>query len=222
MLFRADHISKRYPGEKKEALRSLSFEVEEGKTLGLFGMSGCGKSTVAQIVSGIFMQTGGKIFFHDREIRYPFWGEERRRIQILFQHPEVTFNPKVRLIDSMKEPYYFFHLNYKREHLLSFLEQFGIYEEHIQRYPRELSGGELQRLALARVMLAEPELLVLDEPTSMLDVISQAQMIRMLMQVQKEKGLAYLFITHDRKLCEIFCDDIISMDYDSVGEIGDK
>ena len=88
------------------------------------------------------------------------------------------------------------------------MERYGIYDEHLDRRPAELSGGELQRLALARVMLMEPSFLVLDEPTSMLDVISQAQIIRLLQEIQREKGLGYLFISHDRALCEHFCTTI--------------
>ena len=127
-----------------------------------------------------------------RDRSYPLRGPARRRIQILFQHPEVAFNPKLRLIDSMREPYRLFHLPYTRQGLCDYLERYGIYEEHLDRFPAELSGGELQRLALARAMLMDPSFLVLDEPTSMLDVISQAQMIHLLQEIQQEREVGYL------------------------------
>ena len=94
---------------------------------------------------------------------------------------------------------------------MEFLAQFGIYREHLGRYPRELSGGELQRLALARVMLMQPKLVVLDEPTSMLDVISQAQVVHLLEEIQKQEGVSYLFISHDPILCRRFCSRILEL-----------
>ena len=153
-----------------------------------------------------------------QRLSYPLRGPARRRIQILFQHPEVAFNPKLRLIDSMREPYRLFHLPYTRQGLCDYLERYGIYEEHLDRFPAELSGGELQRLALARAMLMDPSFLVLDEPTSMLDVISQAQMIHLLQEIQQEREVGYLFISHDRALCERFCTAIRPLEGGRLGE----
>ena len=118
----------------------------------------------------------------------------------------------------MREPYRLFHLPYTRQGLCDYLERYGIYEEHLDRFPAELSGGELQRLALARAMLMDPSFLVLDEPTSMLDVISQAQVIQLLQEIQQEREVGYLLISHDRALCERFCTAIRPLEGGRLGE----
>lgn len=208
MLLEVRNLSMRYPGTFRETVSDVCFDVERGETLGLYGESGSGKSTIGQIVAGILKPTGGSVWFDGKKTTCPYRGELRRNIQMLFQHPEVTFDPRMTLAESMEEPYRFRHIPFKRDNLLSFLEKFGIYEEHLKRYPVALSGGELQRLALARIMLQQPKLIILDEPTSMLDVISQAQIINLLKKVREEDGVASLFISHDRLLCENFCDRI--------------
>ncbi|MDD6662406.1 MAG: ATP-binding cassette domain-containing protein, partial [Lachnospiraceae bacterium] len=124
-----------------------------------------------------------------------------------------------KLKESLQEPYLLKKRKYEITDFLNYMERFGIYEEHVKRYPSELSGGELQRMALARAMLMEPECLILDEPTSMLDMVSQAQMIRLLRQLQKESGVAYLFISHDRELCRNFCDKIFHLEH---GKFSDR
>ena len=172
-------------------VEEVSFTIDRGETLAIFGDSGSGKSTIGQILAGIYPATAGEVRLDGQRLSYPLRGPARRRIQILFQHPEVAFNPKLRLIDSMREPYRLFHLPYTRQGLCDYLERYGIYEEHLDRFPAELSGGELQRLALARAMLMDPSFLVLDEPTSMLDVISQAQMIHLLQEIQQEREVGY-------------------------------
>lgn len=218
MLIEAQGLSKRYRPKGPPVVTDISFAVDQGETLGIFGDSGSGKSTVGQILAGLFPASTGEITFEGRSLCYPFRGEARRRIQILFQHPEMVFDPKMRLEDSMREPYYFSRRSYSRKILCGDLERYGIYEEHLDRYPAELSGGELQRLALARAMLLEPSFLVLDEPTSMLDVISQAQMIHLLQEIQRERGLGYLFISHDRALCARFCTKIRFLKAGRLGE----
>lgn len=206
MLLEVKDLAKRYHAKGPMVVEHVSFTIDRGETLGIFGDSGSGKSTIGQIVAGLYPATSGELLFEGAPISYR--GPVRRQIQILFQHPEVAFNPKLTLEASMREPYRLFHMPYSRTELCGFLERFGIYDEHLDRYPAELSGGELQRLALARVMLIGPSLLVLDEPTSMLDVISQAQIIQLLRELQKERGVGYLFISHDHALCEQFCTSI--------------
>ena len=209
MVLEAVGLAKRYPGSARDTVSQISFSIGSGETLGLLGESGSGKSTVGQMVAGILRPTAGRLFFQGEELSFPFRGEARRGIQILFQHPEVSFNPRLRLWDSIKEPYRFRRIPCQEDALVEFLAQFGIYREHLGRYPRELSGGELQRLALARVMLMQPKLVVLDEPTSMLDVISQAQVVHLLEEIQKQEGVSYLFISHDPILCRRFCSRIL-------------
>ena len=212
MLIEVQGLSKRYRPRGPMVMVEVSFSIDRGETLAIFGDSGSGKSTIGQILAGIYPATAGEVRLDGQRLSYPLRGPARRRIQILFQHPEVAFNPKLRLIDSMREPYRLFHLPYTRQGLCDYLERYGIYEEHLDRFPAELSGGELQRLALARAMLMDPSFLVLDEPTSMLDVISQAQIIHFLIDYQALHKTSYLFITHNHKLAEMVCRKIYHME----------
>jgi len=208
MLIETKGLSKRYSGKGDNVVTGINLAIGLNETIGIFGDSGSGKSTIGYMLAGILKPTSGEIYFHDSSIRYPFRETSRQKIQILFQHPEISFNPKFRLVTSLKEPYTFYHMPFSRKRLCDFLQQFGIYEEHIDRFPHELSGGELQRMALARILLIRPDFIILDEPTSMLDVISQAQVINLLKELQAKQGLGFLFISHDYKLCETFCDKI--------------
>ena len=208
-------LQKVYRGANRQqipALRAASFALCPGQTIGILGDSGSGKSTLGQIIAGLFAPTSGEIFYQGQSIRYPFRGNVRREIQILFQHPEVSFNPRLCLETSLREPYRLTGQAYSRARLLEHLAPFGLYEEHLKRLPGTLSGGELQRAALARILTVQPRLIVLDEPTSMLDVISQAQMIQLLRQIQRQQQTAYLFITHDVALCRAFADQIYHME----------
>jgi len=142
----------------------------------------------------------------------PRKGKYRTKVQMIFQHAEVSFDPRQTLENSMAEIYRLRGMKYNFEILCGMAESFGIYPDQLKRYPQQLSGGELQRLAIARALLNEPEVLVLDEATSMLDVIIQAQIMKMLKTLQKERKLAYLFITHDRPLSQMMCDEILEIE----------
>ena len=190
------------------AVDGASISLQKGKTLGLLGQSGSGKSTLGQMMVGLLKPDSGELFFHGKLLSYPIRGQARRRIQILFQHPEVSFNPMLPLIRSMVEPYKLMKKDSSEKAILADIERFGLHREHLYRTPLELSGGELQRAALARVLVLEPELIILDEPTSMLDVISQAQIVHFLQEYQKEHETAYLFITHNKVLAKTVCDEI--------------
>ena len=147
-----------------------------------------------------------------------WYAAHRRSVQILFQHPEVSFDPRMTLEDSMREPYHFYNIPFRPAEHKAWLARFGIYPEHMNRYPAELSGGELQRMALARAMLLSPQLLILDEPTSMLDVISQAQIIALLRTLQAEQGLGFLFISHDIELSRMVCERIHHLENGVIAE----
>ena len=209
-MLKIDNIQKIYSGKKDKvaAVNDVSFEIKKAEVLGLLGNSGSGKSTIGQIVSGLIKADEGSITFEGMPIKYPMQREIRRHIQILFQHPEIAFNPKLKIIDSIKEPYKMYQ-SYEFDKIVKDIEELGLKEEHLFRYPSELSGGELQRMALARAMAVNPKLLILDEPTSMLDVISQAQIILLLSELRDKNQMAYLFITHNTILAEQFCDRII-------------
>lgn len=194
------------------AVDGASISLQKGKTLGLLGQSGSGKSTLGQMMVGLLRPDSGELFFHGKLLSYPIRGQVRRRIQILFQHPEVSFNPQLTLRQSLVEPFKLMGKPFDDGAILSVIEPFGLHAEHLARYPGELSGGELQRAALARVTVLEPEMILLDEPTSMLDVITQAQMIDFLRRYQQQHQTAYLFITHSTALAEQFCDEIVKME----------
>ncbi|PID82670.1 MAG: peptide ABC transporter ATP-binding protein [Clostridiales bacterium] len=210
-MLKLEKISKTYKkGHKKifYAAKDITFHIEVGKCVGLIGDSGSGKSTIANIVAGLTKATSGKIYYKDNLLKYPIRNNARKEIQILFQHPEVAFNPKLKIIDSLKEPYKMYRESYELKDIIDDINNLGLKEEYLYRYPSELSGGEQQRLALARVLAVQPSLLILDEPTSMLDVISQAMIIDMLKEYKEKNNTSYLFITHDEILSTIFCDHI--------------
>lgn len=201
------------------AVDGASISLQKGKTLGLLGQSGSGKSTLGQMMVGLLKPDSGELFFHGERLSYPIRGQARRRIQILFQHPEVSFNPQLTLRQSLVEPFKLMGKPFDDGAILSVIEPFGLHAEHLARYPGELSGGELQRAALARVTVLEPEMILLDEPTSMLDVITQAQMIDFLRRYQQQHQTAYLFITHSTALAEQFCDEIVNMEDGRLGTL---
>jgi len=207
MLINANGITHRY-GDGPLVLNNAALGVEKGQIVGLLGPSGSGKSTLGQIMTGLLRPTEGTVEYRGSLMCAPFRGEARQRLQILFQHPESSFNPRLTIRASLREVYKLCKLPFSEGGLLEMLEPFGIYREHLDRFPAQLSGGELQRIALARILLPEPEFIVLDEPTSMLDVISQAQIMRMLRRLRDEKGISYLLITHDVHLCEFMSDKI--------------
>lgn len=214
-IMEAVSLTKRFRGADKTwftAVDGASLTLKKGKTLGLLGQSGSGKSTLGQMMVGLLKPDSGELFFHGERLGYPIRGQARRKIQILFQHPEVSFNPQLTLRQSLVEPFKLTGKPFDDGAILSVIEPFGLHAEHLSRYPGELSGGELQRAALARVTVLEPEMILLDEPTSMLDVITQAQMIDFLRRYQQQHQTAYLFITHSTALAEQFCDEIVNME----------
>ncbi|MGL5693936.1 MAG: ABC transporter ATP-binding protein [Peptostreptococcaceae bacterium] len=200
--------NKKNPNLDKIALQNANLVINKGETVGILGESGGGKSTLGQIISGLIKPTSGEMYIDENKISYPFQKNMRRKVQVLFQHPEVSFNPKLSLLKSLEEPYKIYNKEFCIDKLVKDIEKFGLYEDHLYRKPSQLSGGELQRAALARILSVDPDFIILDEPTSMLDVISQAQIMKLLSDIQNKKDIGFLFITHDEKLCEIFSDRI--------------
>lgn len=207
-MLEVQNISKIYKDGSKNfyAVKDISFELNKGETLSIVGDSGSGKSTIGQIVAGILRQSEGSIYFDGEELKFPFQRHLRSKIQILFQHPESAFNPRLKIEDSLKEPYKLYKSGFDFNEMVEDIERVGLKEEYLKRYPRELSGGEIQRFSIVRALSVSPDVLILDEPTSMLDVVSQAQIIHILKDYQREFNTAYIFITHNRKLSELFSD----------------
>ena len=213
MPLRIDRVFFRYPGQEDWCLREISLNLEKGKTVGLIGTSGSGKSTCGKIAAGLVKPDKGEVLFHGRAFAaLPRRDGNRTKIQMIFQHPEVSFNPRLTLASSMAGAYRLSGGKYSFQALCDMAESYGIYPGQLRRYPQQLSGGELQRLAIARALLYDPEVLVLDEATTMLDVITQAQIMRMLAKLREERSLAYLLITHDRPLAQIMCDEVFEIE----------
>lgn len=204
-----------FGGRPYRALDHVDISLYQGETLGLMGPSGCGKSTLARVLLRLIDADEGQILFRGQDITklrgkslLPF----RRQVQLISQRPESFFDPRYRLGNSLLEPLEFFHLERDKQRLNTLLEQVKLTDELLLRYPHQVSGGEIQRLALCRALLLSPSVLVLDEPTSMLDVSVQAQILQLLRQFQQDMGLTYLFITHDRQVANYMCDRVISLE----------
>ncbi|MGE5170415.1 MAG: ABC transporter ATP-binding protein, partial [Rudaea sp.] len=186
----------------------VSFEIAAGETLGLVGESGCGKSTIARTVLGLVPPTGGAIEWRGQRIEAlagramrPY----RRELQAVFQDPYASLNPRMRAADIVSEPIRNFErasASDVRERVLSLFERVGLRAEQMARYPYEFSGGQRQRLGIARALAPNPHLIVCDEPVSALDVSVQAQVINLLVDLQQEFGLSYLFVAHDLGVVE--------------------
>lgn len=197
-----------------KAVDGVSFEIGEGKTLGLVGDSGSGKTTVGRAILRLIEPTSGRIFFDGEDIT-KLNGSElkklRKRMQIIFQHPESSLNPRMRIYDSIAEPLRIHKLCSKREEkekIFELIETVNLNEELLSRYPHELSGGQIQRAVLARVLSLKPKFIVADEPTSMLDISVQAQILNLMKNLQKEFKITYLFISHDLDVVRWMSDEI--------------
>ncbi|RLI78647.1 ABC transporter ATP-binding protein [Archaeoglobales archaeon] len=209
-----------------KAVDGVSFHVNKNETLALIGESGSGKSTLGKLLLMLIKPTSGEVYFNglnltkmrDRELR-----KIRQEMQLIPQHPEDALDPKWKIYDSMVEPLRIHKLvngkSEEKELVYELLEMVGLQEEHLNRYPHELSGGELQRVVIARAISLNPKFIVCDEPTSMLDVSVQASIINLLLDLQKKLGLAYLFITHDLEIANVVADRIAVMHHGKIHKI---
>ena len=195
------------------ALNGVSFSLEAGKTLAVVGESGCGKSTLARLVTMIETPTEGELKIDGIPVTGPT-AELRRKVQIIFQNPYGSLNPRQKIGAILEEP---LKINTsddsatRRRKAHEMLARVGLRAEHYERYPHMFSGGQRQRIAIARALMLNPKILVLDEPVSALDVSIQAQVLNILMDLQDELGLAYLFISHDLSVVRHIADDILVM-----------
>ena len=211
-----------------QALKGISFKVEQGKTLAIVGESGCGKSTLARIITLIDPASGGELLLDGVAVDVSKGApprEMRRKVQIVFQNPYGSLNPRQKVGDMLMEQLY---LNtdhtaaQRRTEAQAMLAKVGLKPEHFNRYPHMFSGGQRQRLAIARALMVRPKLLVLDEPVSALDLSVQAQVLNLLADLQDEFGLTYVFISHDLSVVKYIADDVLVMFKGEVVEYGPR
>jgi oligopeptide transport system ATP-binding protein len=197
------------------AVDGISFKIPRGKTLGLVGESGCGKSTCARTVIRIYEPTFGKIILDGQDITTLSQRELkpiRKKMQMIFQDPYASLNSRMVVRDIIAEPLLAHGIIHKKkeanEYVYPMLERVGLTKEHADRYAHEFSGGQRQRIGIARALILQPDLVICDEPISALDVSIQAQVVNLLKDYQEEKGLSYLFIAHDLSMVRYVSDEV--------------
>lgn len=206
-LIRAEHLKQYFHVHNAfsrgivKAVDDVSISINKGETLGLVGESGCGKTTFGRTLLRLIEPTSGKIYFEGKNITTGDITEYRKKMQIIFQDPYASLDPRMTVSDIVGEPLDI-HKLYKdkkerSEKILELLKMVGLNSDHAQRYPHEFSGGQRQRIGIARALAVQPSFIVCDEPVSALDVSIQAQIVNMLEDMQKKMGLTYLFIAHD-------------------------
>ena len=206
------------PKGKLHAVDGVSFQIEEGKTLGVVGESGCGKSTTGRTLLKLTEPTSGKIIFDGEDItRYnrSRMRALRTKMQMIFQDPFSSLDPRQSIMQLISEPIKEHKLLSRKEEIekrtLELMDIVGLARRFVNSYPHELDGGRRQRIGIARALAVKPKLIVCDEPVSALDVSIQAQILNLLKQLQRDMGLTYVFITHDLSVVKYFSDDIAVM-----------
>ena len=230
IIMRVENLTKKFPvsgGKFLTACDNITFNVRKGETVGIVGESGCGKTTLLKAIMNMQSPTSGKIIFRGEDIT-TLTGEAKRQnyrhIQMVFQDPTAAFNPKMRIKDIICEPLLNFDLIAKSDVEIKareLLTQVDLPPDFVNRYPHNMSGGQRQRVAIARALALEPEVIACDEATSALDVSVQDTIIKLLVKLQREKGITYIFICHDLALVSLFSHRIAVMYLGRLMEIAD-
>ena len=216
--------------EKKwvHAVDNVNFYIQRGETFGLVGESGSGKTTIGKLILGLIMPTSGEIYFKGRNLT-EFGKEELRKLRksigIIYQHPQSSLNPRMTVHTLLSRPIDIYKIakgEKKEEIILRVLDEVGLEPQQLDRYPHEFSGGQQQRIAIGRVLVLNPEFVVLDEPTSALDVSVQAHILNLLGELQRKFGFTYLIISHDLNIVEHMSDRIGVMYVGKISELADK
>lgn len=225
LLMQAIDLKKYYPVKKGlfgqerlvKALDGVSFNLERGKTLAVVGESGCGKSTLGRLLTMIETPTEGELFYQGQDLLKPDPSAQqlrRQKIQIVFQNPYGSLNPRKKVSQILEEPLLInsrLSKAERREKTLAMMAKVGLKTEHYDRYPHMFSGGQRQRIAIARGLMLDPDVLIADEPVSALDVSVRAQVLNLMMDLQQELGLSYVFISHDLSVVEHIADEVMVM-----------
>ena len=217
VLIKVEGLKKYFPVGKNsfvKAVDDISFDIYKGETLGLVGESGCGKTTCGKTIVGLYPATEGKVYFEDKDVhKLDKKGKKEftKNAQIIFQDPYASLNPRMTVGDIIAEGLDIHNIATEKEReekILDLLRTVGLNKEHISRFSHEFSGGQRQRIGIARALAIEPDFIVCDEPISALDVSIQAQVVNLLMELQREKGLTYLFIAHDLSMVKYISDRV--------------
>ncbi|WP_373629088.1 dipeptide ABC transporter ATP-binding subunit DppF [Klebsiella variicola] len=224
-LLQAIDLKKHYPVKKGifaperlvKALDGVSFTLERGKTLAVVGESGCGKSTLGRLLTMIEIPTGGELYYQGQDLlKHDPQAQKLRRqkIQIVFQNPYGSLNPRKKVGQILEEPLLInssLSKEQRREKALAMMAKVGLKTEHYDRYPHMFSGGQRQRIAIARGLMLDPDVVIADEPVSALDVSVRAQVLNLMMDLQQDLGLSYVFISHDLSVVEHIADEVMVM-----------
>lgn len=209
-----------------KAVDGVSFSIKPGETLGLVGESGCGKTTVGRSLLRLYTPTSGDVFFDGERVDEKSIGHMRKQMQMVFQDPYSSLNPRMTVEDIIGEPLDVHKLytsrGERRDKILHLMELVGLNAEHATRYAHEFSGGQRQRIGIARALATNPRFIVCDEAVSALDVSIQAQVINLMQDIKKEFSLTYMFISHDLRIIKHFCDRVMVMYLGNIVEIGTK
>lgn len=235
-LLEVRNVKKYYPVKKSgngeglsvKAVDQIDLTVNQGEIVGLVGESGCGKSTLGKTILKLHDITGGQILFHGEDITN--YTEKqmrplREKIQIIFQDPYASLNPKKKVVQSVMTPLDVsgkYTKEEKLEKVINILEEVGLGEKFLEKYPHEMSGGQRQRVVIARALVNDPELVICDEPVSALDVSVRSQVLNLLKDLQKDRNLTYIFISHDLSVVEYLCDRVAVMYLGRIMELADK
>ena len=210
-----------------KAVDGVTLDIRRGETLGLVGESGCGKSTLGRAILRLTEPTGGRVLYNGKDLAHlpqKAMREQRKHLQMIFQDPYASLNPRMTVGNIIGEPIRTFGLSNGQsvnEKVEELMETVGLSRRFIKRYPHEFSGGQRQRIGIARALAVDPEFIVADEPISALDVSIQAQIMNLMERLQKEKGLTYLFISHDLRAVRHLSDRVAVMYLGRIVELAD-